>query len=90
MKNALCEDAEMELAGTPIMETSSYAYLRHSMNMENDLREELNGRRRAAWAAFGPLKEATDQLTDPELRAHLFDSTVLPALFTQLRPGPTL
>ena len=50
------------------------------MNMENDLREELNRRRRAAWAAFGPLKEATDQLTDPELRAHLFDSTVLPAL----------
>ncbi|VDM68039.1 unnamed protein product [Strongylus vulgaris] len=34
----------------------------------------------AAWAAFGPLKEATDQLADPELRVHLFDSTVLPAL----------
>ena len=80
MKNALCEDAEMELEGTPIMETSSYVYLGRSMNMENDLREELNRRRRAAWAAFGPLKEATDQLTDPELRAHLFDSTVLPAL----------
>ncbi|KAE9413837.1 hypothetical protein Angca_008604, partial [Angiostrongylus cantonensis] len=36
---------------------------------------------RAAWAAsFGPLKEATDQLKDPKIRAHLFDSTVLPAL----------
>ena len=62
------------------METSSYVYLGRSMNMENDLREELNRRRRAACAAFGPLKEATDQLTDPELRAHLFNSTVLPAL----------
>ncbi|KAE9421581.1 hypothetical protein Angca_004765, partial [Angiostrongylus cantonensis] len=35
---------------------------------------------RAAWAAFGPLKEVTDQPKDPKVRAHLFDSTVLPAL----------
>ncbi|KAE9418543.1 hypothetical protein Angca_007521, partial [Angiostrongylus cantonensis] len=35
---------------------------------------------RAAWAAFGPLKETTDQLKNPKVRAHLFDSTVLPAL----------
>ena len=27
MKNALCEDVEMELEGTPNMETSSYVYL---------------------------------------------------------------
>ncbi|KAK6737033.1 hypothetical protein RB195_019619 [Necator americanus] len=32
---------------------------------------------RAAWAAA---REATDQLTDQDLRAHLFNSTVLPAL----------
>ncbi|KAK6764384.1 hypothetical protein RB195_024636 [Necator americanus] len=48
--------------------------------MENDLKEELNGRMRAAWAAFANVREATDQLTDQDLRAHLFDSTVLPAL----------
>ncbi|KAE9418294.1 hypothetical protein Angca_007444, partial [Angiostrongylus cantonensis] len=35
---------------------------------------------RAAWAAIGPLKEVTDQLKNPKVRAHLFDSTVLPAL----------
>ncbi|KAE9417544.1 hypothetical protein Angca_005201, partial [Angiostrongylus cantonensis] len=35
---------------------------------------------RAAWVPFGPLKEATDQLKNPKVRAHLFDSTVLPAL----------
>ncbi|KAK6733980.1 hypothetical protein RB195_017634 [Necator americanus] len=44
--------------------------------MENDLKEELNRRMRAAWAAFAAVREATDQ----DLRAHLFDSTVLPAL----------
>ena len=70
----------MELGGTPIVETHSYVYLGRSMNMENDLHEELNRRSRAAWAAFGPLREATDHLTNPELRAHLFDATVLPAL----------
>lgn len=46
---------------------------------------ELNeaGRRRkvkeSCMAAFATLKEATDHLTDPDLRAHLFDSAVLPA-----------
>ncbi|KAK6763639.1 hypothetical protein RB195_024091 [Necator americanus] len=35
---------------------------------------------RAAWAALASVREATDQLTDQDLRAHLFDSTVLPAL----------
>ncbi|EPB75298.1 hypothetical protein ANCCEY_05593 [Ancylostoma ceylanicum] len=42
----------------------SYVYLGRSLNMENDLKEELRRRRRAAWAAFGPPREATDQLTD--------------------------
>ncbi|KAK6763743.1 hypothetical protein RB195_024179 [Necator americanus] len=50
------------------------------MNMKNDLKEELNRRMRAAWAAFVPVREATDQLTDQAHRAHLFDSTVLRAL----------
>ncbi|KAK6754277.1 hypothetical protein RB195_013339 [Necator americanus] len=49
------------------------------MNMEN-LEEELNRRMRAAWAAFAPVREATDQLTRDQDRALLFDSTVLPAL----------
>ncbi|KAK6755348.1 hypothetical protein RB195_013992 [Necator americanus] len=80
MKNAYCEDGGVQLEGSQIVETPSYVYLRRSMNMENDLKEELNRRMRAAWAAFAAVREATDQLTDQDLRAHLFDSTVLPAL----------
>ncbi|KAK6738795.1 hypothetical protein RB195_020727 [Necator americanus] len=49
-------------------------------NVTNDLKEELNRRMRAAWAAFAAIREAKDQLTDQNLRAHPFDSTVLPAL----------
>ncbi|KAK6741274.1 hypothetical protein RB195_009245 [Necator americanus] len=74
MKN--CEDGGVQLEGFQIVETPSYVYLGRSMNMENDLKEELNRRMRAAWAAFAAVREATDQ----NLRAHLFDSTVLPAL----------
>ncbi|KAK6761527.1 hypothetical protein RB195_022555 [Necator americanus] len=80
MKNAYCEDEGVQLEGSQIVETPSYVYLGRSMNMENDLEEELNRRMRAAWATFAAVREATDQLTDQDLRAHLFDSTVLPAL----------
>ncbi|KAK6766957.1 hypothetical protein RB195_026303 [Necator americanus] len=48
--------------------------------MENDLKEELNRRIRAAWAAFTTVREATDQLKDQDLRAHLFDSAIVLAL----------
>ncbi|KAK6762332.1 hypothetical protein RB195_023155 [Necator americanus] len=79
MKNAYCEDGGVQLEGSQIVESSSYFYLGRSMNMESDLKEELNRRMRAAWAAFAAVREATDQLTDKDL-AHLFDLTVLPAL----------
>ncbi|KAK6738098.1 hypothetical protein RB195_020292 [Necator americanus] len=64
MKNAYCEDGGVQLEGSQIVETSSYVYLGRSMNMENDLKEELNRRMKAAWAAFAAVREATDQLTD--------------------------
>ncbi|KAK6765472.1 hypothetical protein RB195_025404 [Necator americanus] len=81
MKNAHCEDGGVQLEGSQIVETPSYVYLGRSMNMENDLKEVLNRRMRAALAALAAVREATDQLTDQDLRAHLFDSTVLPALY---------
>ncbi|KAK6761573.1 hypothetical protein RB195_022589 [Necator americanus] len=48
MKNAYYEDGGAQLEGSHIVETSSYLYLGRSMNMENDLDEELNRRMRAA------------------------------------------
>ncbi|KAK6763074.1 hypothetical protein RB195_023688 [Necator americanus] len=80
MKNAYCEDGGVKLEGTQMVGTSSYVYLERAMNMENDLKEEMNRRMRAAWAAIAPAREVTGQLTDQDLRAHLFDSTVLPTL----------
>ncbi|KAK6749240.1 hypothetical protein RB195_001690 [Necator americanus] len=48
MKNAYCEDGGAQFEGSQIVETSSYVYLRRSMNMKKDLKEELNRRMRAA------------------------------------------
>ncbi|WKY12960.1 hypothetical protein Q1695_004071 [Nippostrongylus brasiliensis] len=49
MKNSFCDGGHIELDGSPIAETKSYAYLGRSMNMDNDMKEELIRRRRAAW-----------------------------------------
>lgn len=50
------------------------------MNMENDMKKEMDRARRSISAVFTPLKDATGHPTQPDLRAHLFDSTVLLAL----------
>ncbi len=44
MKNAYSERGGIQLDGSPITQTPSHVYLRRSMNMENDLEEELNRR----------------------------------------------
>ncbi|VDM60332.1 unnamed protein product [Angiostrongylus costaricensis] len=79
-ENSCCEGEKIELEGSLIAETTSFVYLRRSMNMRNNMKEDLDKRRRAVWAAFRPLKEATDQLKNPKIRVHLFDSTVFPTL----------
>ncbi|KAK6728546.1 hypothetical protein RB195_005904 [Necator americanus] len=68
MKSAYCEDGGVQLDGSKIVETSSYVYLGRSMNMENDLKGELNRRMRAAWAAFAVVREATAYLHSSDLR----------------------
>ena len=80
MKNAYSEGEGMQLEGSLVAESPSYVYLGRSMNIENDLDDELIRRSRVAWTVFGPLREATNYLTNSELCAHLFDTTVLPAL----------
>ncbi|KAK6756763.1 hypothetical protein RB195_014908 [Necator americanus] len=54
MKNAYCEDGGVQLEGFQIVETPSYVYLGRSMNMENDLKEDLNRKMRAAWQHSQP------------------------------------
>ncbi|KAE9415656.1 hypothetical protein Angca_002663, partial [Angiostrongylus cantonensis] len=46
MENPWCEGEKIELDGSLIAETTSYVYLRRSMNMKNSMKEELDRRRR--------------------------------------------
>uniref|UniRef100_A0A7I4YY68 Lipoprotein n=1 Tax=Haemonchus contortus TaxID=6289 RepID=A0A7I4YY68_HAECO len=78
MKDA--DGGKIKIDGTPVKENSSYVYLGRSINANNDMREEVVRRQKAALAASGPLKEVTNHLADPELQADLFDLTLLPAL----------
>ncbi|KAK6756159.1 hypothetical protein RB195_014508 [Necator americanus] len=80
IKNVYCEDRGVQLEVSQIVESSSCIYLGRSMSMENDLKEKLNRRMRAASAAFALVRKATDQLQARNFPAHLFDSTVLSAL----------
>ncbi|KAK6760573.1 hypothetical protein RB195_021872 [Necator americanus] len=50
------------------------------MNVENDMKKELNRWMRPALAAFAPLGRATDQLTDQDFHVHLVDTAVPSAL----------
>ncbi|VDO65752.1 unnamed protein product [Heligmosomoides polygyrus] len=48
--------------------------------MANDIAPELSRRKRAAWGAFKSVDEVVKKTNNVRFRAHLFDSTVLPAL----------
>uniref|UniRef100_A0A8R1E941 Reverse transcriptase domain-containing protein n=1 Tax=Caenorhabditis japonica TaxID=281687 RepID=A0A8R1E941_CAEJA len=65
---------------TCIEEVNEYVYLGRLLNHNNELEPELHRRRRAAWAAFNNIKNTTDALSYPRIRAQIFDSIVLPAL----------
>ncbi|KAK6729314.1 hypothetical protein RB195_006393 [Necator americanus] len=48
--------------------------------MMNDLTPELDRRRRAAWGAYRSIEDVVKKTRNTRLRAHLFNTTVLPAL----------
>ncbi|VDL84877.1 unnamed protein product [Nippostrongylus brasiliensis] len=80
MRNGYVSDAPFLLIGTNISECSSYVYLGREVNMTNGLSPELGRRKRAAWGASKSVEEVERKTKNARLRAHLFDSTVLPAL----------
>uniref|UniRef100_A0A0K0DJW8 Reverse transcriptase domain-containing protein n=1 Tax=Angiostrongylus cantonensis TaxID=6313 RepID=A0A0K0DJW8_ANGCA len=80
MKNGLVSFAPFTLNGAIISECSSYVYLSRGINVMYDLAPELSRRKRAAWGAFKSIEDVVKRTEKTRLRAHLFDSTVLPAL----------
>uniref|UniRef100_A0A7I5E504 Reverse transcriptase domain-containing protein n=1 Tax=Haemonchus contortus TaxID=6289 RepID=A0A7I5E504_HAECO len=80
MKNGLVPDAPFTLNGKNISECFSYVYLGREVNMMNGLAPELCRRKRAAWGAFKNIEGVVKKTKNIRLRAHLFDTAVLPAL----------
>uniref|UniRef100_A0A0K0D7N8 Reverse transcriptase domain-containing protein n=1 Tax=Angiostrongylus cantonensis TaxID=6313 RepID=A0A0K0D7N8_ANGCA len=80
VKDGLVLLAPSTLNGMNISECSSYVYLGREINMINGLAPELSRRKRAAWGAFKSLEDVVKRTKNTGLRAHIFDSTVLPAL----------
>uniref|UniRef100_A0A0K0DRJ6 Reverse transcriptase domain-containing protein n=1 Tax=Angiostrongylus cantonensis TaxID=6313 RepID=A0A0K0DRJ6_ANGCA len=77
MKNGLVSFAPLTLNGTNISEYSSYVYLSPLSPVVPLI---VDRRKRAAWGAFKSIEDAVKRTKNIRLRAHLFDSTVLPAL----------
>uniref|UniRef100_A0A7I4YM96 Reverse transcriptase domain-containing protein n=1 Tax=Haemonchus contortus TaxID=6289 RepID=A0A7I4YM96_HAECO len=80
MVNKWCDTGTVRLEGKALQRVESYVYLGRELNMTNNIAPELNRRRRAAWAAFGSVREVTDQVSDPDLKASIFSASVLPAM----------
>nr|CDJ83065.1 endonuclease-reverse transcriptase [Haemonchus contortus] len=55
-------------------------YTCREVNMMNDLAPELCKRKPAAWGAFKNIEGVVKRTKNMQLRAHLFDAAVLPAL----------
>ncbi|EYC00990.1 hypothetical protein Y032_0111g235 [Ancylostoma ceylanicum] len=66
--------------GVLLEDVSEYVYLGRLLNMENDIKPEIERRGRAGWAAYNSIKSVLEDTKDQKLRADLFNSTVLPAL----------
>ncbi|KAK6762610.1 hypothetical protein RB195_023364 [Necator americanus] len=73
-------DAPFTLNGTNISECTSYVYLGRELNMMNNMTSELGRRRRVAWGAYKSIEDVVKKIRNARLRAHLFNTTVLPAL----------
>nr|CDJ86538.1 RNA-directed DNA polymerase (reverse transcriptase) domain containing protein [Haemonchus contortus] len=80
MINKWCDTGTVGLEGKALQRVESYVYLGRELNMVNNIAPELNRRRRAAWAAFGSIREVTDQVSDPDVKASIFRASVLPAM----------
>ncbi|KAK6762397.1 hypothetical protein RB195_023204 [Necator americanus] len=80
MRNGWVSDAPFTLKGTNISECTSYVYLGRELNMMNDLTPELGRRRREAWGEYKSIDDGVKKTRNTRLRAHLFNTTVLPAL----------
>ncbi|PIO74242.1 WD domain, G-beta repeat protein [Teladorsagia circumcincta] len=87
MRNEWAHASPIVLEGSALPDTDCYVYLGRVISMDNNLRAEIMRRKKCAWSAIGSIKEAAQLITDKKIRADLFNSTVLPALWYASETG---
>ncbi|KAK6767067.1 hypothetical protein RB195_026520 [Necator americanus] len=80
MRNGWVSDAPFTLNGANISECTSYVYLGREINMISNLTPQLDRRRGAACSAYKSSEDVVKKTDNTWVRAHLFNTTVLPAL----------
>ncbi|KAK6728722.1 hypothetical protein RB195_006018 [Necator americanus] len=80
MRNGWVSDAPSTLNGTNTSECTSYVYLGRELNIMNNMTPEVGRRGRAACGAYKSLEDVVKKARNTQVRAHLFNTTVLPAL----------
>ncbi|CAM4498195.1 unnamed protein product [Leuciscus chuanchicus] len=77
----LVADTTLHVDQHQLQQVDSYIYLGQELTTDHKIGRELERRRRAAWVSFGSIAEtANNRAIDPDIRAALFNSTVLPAM----------
>ncbi|CAF1012995.1 unnamed protein product [Adineta ricciae] len=80
MKNDQCAMGTVTLDGDTILFVDKYTYLGQMITFDHKIDEEIRRRRSAAWLSFKNIEDVLKKTKDLKLRAHLFNSMVLPAL----------
>ena len=68
------------LNGSAISFVDKYTYLGQIVTHNHNIDDEIRRRRSAAWFNFRSIEDVLKKTKDAKLRAHLFNSTVLPSL----------
>ena len=81
MRNTQCAQGSITANETEIEEVTEYVYLGQQVQSNNVSSGEWTRRRQAAWIAFNKNRTVlTDANLPMEIRANLFNTTVLPAM----------
>lgn len=80
MKNDQCATGTIKLDDDTIQFVNKYTYLGQTITYNHNIDDEIRRRRSAAWLSFKNIEETLKKTKNTFLRAHLFNSTILPVL----------
>ncbi|CAF4249111.1 unnamed protein product [Rotaria socialis] len=80
MKNGQYASENIKLDDDTILFVNKYTYLGQTITQDHKVEDEIRRRRSAAWFSFKNIEEILKKTKNTTLRAHLFNSTILPVL----------